>query len=109
MSLNSIGNGSLGSGELQYFRLQFPMNGLTIFLSVSTGSVICYASDEVQNPNGRQSYIWRVQSDGYSDLFIDPLLLGRAPGTYMYIGIEGINNTNTFIVNNTAGDKRGTI
>ena len=107
VGLNFIGSGSVGTGVLQYFRFQFPTNGLTLYLSISSGTVICYASDQVQNPNSRQTYIWLVQTSGYANVFIDPLLLGRSAGAYIYIGIEGVDGTNTFTVNNTDGDKRG--
>ena len=107
IGLNAASSGSVAAAVLQYFQLQFPDNGLTIILNISLGSVICYASDQVQNPNARQTYIWLVQTDSYTDLFIDPLLLGRAAGDNIFIGIEGVNSANNFTVNNTAGDKRG--
>lgn len=108
VGLNFIGSGSVGARVLQYFRFQFPSNGLTIYLSITSGTIICYASDQAQNPNSRQTYIWRVQTSGYANVFIDPLLLGRSAGAYIYIGIEGVDDavTNNFTVNNTDGDKR---
>ena len=107
LGLNAASSGSVAASVLEYFQFPFPDNGLTVILNISLGSVICYASDQVQNPNERQTYIWLVQTNSYADLFIDPLLLGRAAGDSIFIGIEGVGSANNFMINNTAGDKRG--
>lgn len=95
-------------GERLFFRFTFPSNGLTIRLSALFGRVVCFASDSLTNPTGTQGYDWRVETDDYTDVFIDPILLNRNPGEYIYISIEGLLATNNFTVNSTRGDHRGT-
>jgi len=101
-------NDTVSQGEVKYYRYLFSENGLTIRLDVGSGYVTCYASDTNQNPNSRQGYDWIVTVTGYSDVFIDPLLLGRQAGEYMYIAIEGgLPGSNSFLLNTTDGDRRG--
>ena len=101
-------SGTVIQGELKYYRYGFSQNGLTIRLNVVSGYIICYASDTNQNPNSRQGYNWIVTVTGFSDVFIDPLLLGRPAGQYLYIGIEGgQSGSNSFVLNSTDGDRRG--
>ena len=106
LSINNVITTSVNNGDLKYFRLPFPTTGITLTLSVSTGNVICYASDIVQNPNANQGYEWRVETSGSVEVFIDPDLLDRDPGTYIYIGIEGDSSSNQFSLNSTSGDRR---
>ena len=106
LSLDNVIMSSVSIGDLQYFRLPFPTAGVTLTLSVSNGGVICYASDIVENPNMNQGYEWRVETNGSVEVFIDPNLLNRDPGTYVYIGIEGSSNSNQFSLNSTSGDRR---
>lgn len=106
LSLDNVIMSSVSIGDLQYFRLPFPTTGITLTLSVSNGGVICYASDIVQNPNLYQGYEWRVETNGSVEVFIDPNLLNRDPGTYIYIGIEGNSSSNQFSLNSTSGDRR---
>ena len=94
-------------GERLFFRLLFPLDGLTIQLTATSGRVVCYASDRIRNPTGTQGYDWRVETDGYTDVFIDPILLDRDPGQYIYVAIEGIQTDNNFSLNSTQGDHRG--
>ena len=94
-------------GERLFFRLLFPSDGLTIQLTATSGRVVCYASDRIRNPTGTQGYDWRVETDGYTDVFIDPILLDRDPGQYIYVAIEGLQTNNNFSLNSTQGDRRG--
>lgn len=99
--------GTLVQGERLFYRLDFPSNGLTIQLTAVYGSVVCYASDRLTNPTATQGYDWKVETDSYVDTFIDPVLLGRSPGQYIYIAIEGLESSNNFSLNSTIGDHRG--
>ena len=94
-------------GERVYYRFNFPSTGLTIRLNVGVGYIVCYASDSNQNPNAVQGYDWRVETSGYIDTFIDPTLLGRPAGQYVYISLEGSQSSNSFSVNSSSGDRRG--
>ena len=99
--------GTVDQGRRLFFRFAFPSNGLTIRLSALSGRVVCFASDRLTNPTGTQGYDWRIETDDYTDVFIDPILLNRDPGEYIYISIEGLHVTNTFSLNTTLGDHRG--
>lgn len=98
--------GSLGLNELTYYVLEFPNNGITFTLSVVSGYITCYASDTVQNPNGEQGYEWRVATNGTVEVFLDPDLLDRNVGLYVYIGLEGGSSVNNYSLNSTSGDRR---
>ena len=98
---------TLVQGERLFYRLDFPSDGLTIQLTAVYGSVVCYASDRLTNPTATQGYDWKVETDDYIDTFIDPILLGRSPGQYIYVAIEGLDATNNFSLNSTDGDHRG--
>jgi receptor-type tyrosine-protein phosphatase Q len=98
--------GSVGQGERLFYRLVFPSSGLTIQLTALYGRVVCYASDRLTNPTATQGYDWRIETDAYVDTFIDPILLDRSLGPYIYIAIEGLQTTNNFSLNSTQGDRR---
>ena len=102
-----VQTGSLVQGERLFYQLNFPSSGLTIQLRAVSGRVVCYASDRLTNPTGTQGYDWRVETDDYVDTYIDPVLLGRTPGLYIYISIEGLQTSNNFSLNSTVGDRRG--
>jgi hypothetical protein len=105
-STGEVKTGTLVQGERLFYRLDFPSNGLTIQLTAVYGSVVCYASDRLNNPTETQGYDWKVETDDYVDTFIDPILLGRSPGQYIYIAIEGRGSSNNFSLNSTEGDHR---
>ena len=106
----NIGEGvtaTVDQNKRLFYRLAFPSDGLTIRLSALSGRVVCYASDRLTNPTSTQGYDWRVETDDYTDVFIDPILLGRSRGQYIYLAIEGLHASNTFLLNSTQGDHRG--
>lgn len=94
---------SLVYQEVVYYKFSFPNTGLTFILDIPYGSVVCYASDTIQNPNPENGYSWRVEASYYNDSYIDPSV---AVGGYIYVGIEGRSNAsnNTFNLNSTVGD-----
>ena len=69
--------------------------------------MVCYASDRYRNPTSTQGYDWRVETDGYTDVYIDPELLNRDAGPYIYVAIEGLESDCDFSLNSTEGDRRG--
>ena len=97
---------SLVYREVIYYRFSFPTNGLTLVLDIDYGSVVCYASDSLQNPNRQHGYSFRVEASYYNDSYIDPSMAQGAVGGYIFIAIEGSSNisNNTFSLNGTAGD-----
>ena len=108
MTVGTAVTTSLGAGSISYYQYPFPSNGLTITLNVGTGLIYCYASDRFQNPN-EENYDWKIVVSGYADVFIDPNLLGRTPGSNIYIGLQGGQSSNTFTLDSATGDMRGII
>ena len=91
-------------GKLKYFKYPFPDEGLTIKLYVDEGSAVLYASDIIQTPN-EALYNWKIETDGYSDVFLDPTDLGRPiMGDSVFVSIEGLQASNSFLINATFGD-----
>ena len=107
ISTNTTSTNTVEKGERVYYQFDFPGNGVTITLNVTLGYVICYVSDQYRNPNDAQGYDWRIEVSGYSNTFLDPLLLSRSPGPTVYISIEGSDSSNQFALGNTEGDRRG--
>ena len=107
VATNSSSVGTVGKGQRAYFQFDFPSSGVTITLNISSGYVVCYASDRYRNPNEVQGYDWRIEVGGYADTFLDPSLLLRSPGTTVYVAIEGNSTSNQFTLGNTEGDRRG--
>ena len=75
-------------------------------LDISYGSVVCYASSTIRNPNRKHGYSWRVEASYFNDSYIDPSTIEGTVGGYIYVGIEGSSNdsNNTFSLNGTSGD-----
>ena len=94
---------SIGSGQFRFYIFPFLSGGVTVRVEVFRGGVWCYASDTNRNPSNRD-YTWRLFISRYNDSFIDPTSLGRTPGDFLFIAIEGIDTSNNFSVNSTAGD-----
>lgn len=97
---------SLTNGQILYYQYGFSSSGLTIRLTISSGYVICYASDLIQNPNDDQGYVWRVTSSGFIDTFLDPSSLNRPAGTTLYVALEGSASSSSFTLGVTSGDRR---
>ena len=92
------------NGEIKYFTYPFPDEGLTIKLDVDEGSAVLYASDIIQTPN-EALYDWKIETDGYSDVFLDPTELGRpVAGDSVFVSIEGLQASNSFAIDTTFGD-----
>ena len=94
---------SIGGGQSRYYIFPFLSVGVTVRVEVFRGGVWCYASDTNRNPSS-VDYIWRLYISEYNDSFIDPALLGRAAGTYLFIAIESIEASNDFKLNSTSGN-----
>ena len=97
---------SLISGERLYYEFAFATNGVTLRLNVTTGTIICYASDLIQRPNEEQGYVWMVTISAYLDVFLDPGSLNRPAGSSLYITLEGSQTSNNFNLNSSTGDRR---
>ena len=104
---NSAVTDTLGAGQRSYYEFAFDADGVTLRLTVTTGTMVCYASDLIQNPNEEQGYVWKVTTSSYIDVFLDPSSLTRAAGSSLYVGLEGADTSNNFSLNSTTGDQRG--
>lgn len=107
LGIGIVGTGSVDQGERLFYKCPFPVVGLTVGLTVTSGRVVCYISDRYRNPTSMQGYDWRIESDGYKDVYIDPELLNRDPGQNVYIAVEGLESNCDFSLNTTEGDRRG--
>ena len=97
---------SLSSGQRLYYEFVFATNGITLRLDVTNGTIICYASDLIQNPNEEEGYVWMITISTYTDVFLDPGSLNRPAGSFLYVTLEGSETTNNFNLNSTTGDRR---
>lgn len=66
--------------------------------------MICYASDRIESPNEDRGYDWKIETDRYADVFLDPASLGRPAGSSVYVSLQGVQATNTFTLDTTFGD-----
>lgn len=94
---------TIGSGQFRYFSFPFTTRGVTIRVDVFSGGIWCYASDTERNPS-RLSYTWRLFISEYDDTFIDPGTLGRTPGQFLFVALEGVDSANNFTLDSTEGD-----
>lgn len=106
VTIGSAVTGTLGSGSTNNYQFDFPSNGITIILNVGTGTINCYASDRYIFPTST-NYDWSISVSGYANVFIDPDLIGRTAGSYMYVALQGALSSNTYTLNTTTGDRRG--
>lgn len=94
---------TLDMEEFEYYQFPFPTEGITLKLEVQRGYIVCYASDRVRNPD-ESDYEWRIETDRYSDAFIDPSTLGRPAGDSLYVALKGTQLNNTFTLDSTTED-----
>lgn len=106
VTIGSAVTGTLGSGSINNYQFDFPSSGITIILNVGTGTINCYASDRYIFPTSA-NYDWSISVSGYANVFIDPDLIGRTAGSYMYVALQGVYSSNTYSLNTATGDRRG--
>ena len=95
---------SVGEGEKTYIQIPYdPDEGVTIKVNVTNGRVVVYASDQTTTPN-EAFYDWMIESDGYSDIFLDPDDVNRTVGDTVYVAIEGEDTDNDFTFTSENGD-----
>ena len=99
VSLNTPVTGTANNGEVKYYNLPFHSSGITFRLDVFQGSVDAFASYTTDAPNTQRGYNWRVQTTIYDDLFFSP-----APGSMVYVALQGIQSSNSFRIGAVAQD-----
>ena len=85
--------GTANSGEVKYYNFPFHSSGITFRLDVFQGSIIAYASYTTDAPNTQRGYNWTLQTAIYDDLFFSP-----APGSTVYVALQGTQSSNSFRV-----------
>ena len=98
---------SVGEGETSFIEIPYDSDeGVTIKVNVTNGTITVYASDQTTTPN-EAFYDWMIETDGYSDVFLDPDDVNRTIGDTVYVAIEGEDTDNDFILVAEEGDTTG--
>ena len=104
IEINETIDTSVGEGEKTYIEVPYDSHeGVTIKVNVTNGTVIVYASDRITTPN-EAFYDWMIETDGYSDIFLDPIEVSRIVGDTVYVVIEGEDVDNDFTFTSENGD-----
>ena len=106
-----VGYGALYSGTVNYGDFTYYLisswtsSGVTLSLFQTSGSVILFASDTTQSPSTLGGYVWRLQSSGYSETFLNPATLGRQAGDYVAFALQGNSRpTSSFVIQADSGN-----
>ena len=99
----AIIGGTILQGGINFYSLPFYSNGTTLKLTVTTGTINCYASDRFRNPN-QYEYDWTVEVRDYWEIYIDPLMLSRSAENILYVSFLGLTVSNTYQVNISSGN-----
>ena len=106
LSFGGIGNGLPGRGEYVYFWLpSWTSSGVTVSITLSSGYLICYASDRYQTPSNLPGYAdWVVTINSeYTETFIDPSSLSRPRGSFLSFAFLGQQSLNNFTIQIDSG------
>lgn len=109
MTYGSLYSASISLDDYSYYQTSsWTSSGATFSISVSSGTVMLYASDLNQSPSSA-SYVWTVQTSGYTEIFLNPLTLGRTPGSTVYVTLKGLaTTTNSYILQVNSGSTLST-
>ena len=91
---------TLESGQLVFYVFHFSSEGVTIRLTVELGSLICYASTTVPNPD-ESHYDWIIETDSYADAF---LYWNATVTETLFVSIQGLNDSNSCEASVVTGD-----
>ena len=104
MQINETIDTSIGEGEQTFIEIPYePNEGVTIKVNVTNGTVVVYASDQIKTHN-EAFYDWMIETDGYSEVFLDPNDVNRTLGDSVYIAVEGEDTDNDFTFTPENGD-----
>ena len=90
-------------GGIKFYSSPFFINGTTLKLTVTTGTINCYASDRFRNPN-QYEYDWTVEVRDYWEIYIDPLTLSRPAESILYVSFLGLDVSNAYQVDISSGN-----
>ena len=103
LAIGTFVNSSVVQNRVAYYFVPFTSSGITIRIEALIGDIRCYASDTNRRPSS-SSYVWTLLITEYDDSFLDPSVLGRSPGSTLYIALQGVNPVSNFTMNTTIGD-----
>lgn len=109
MTYGTLYSASISVGDYAYYQISsWTSSGATFSMSVSSGTVVLYASDLTQSPSS-VSYVWTIQTSDYREIFLNPLILGRTPGSAVYVTLQGQATTsNNYILQVNSGNTLST-
>ena len=95
---------TLEFGNIEYYNLPYPSDGLTLTLNVTSGRIVCYASVSVRHPN-ESNYDWMANATSSEHVILDPAFPTRVDRPRVFIALLGAeeNISNTFTLNSTRG------
>ena len=79
------------------------MQGVTIKVNATKGTVRVYASSQTTTPN-KAFYDFMIETSGYSDIYLDPHNFHTTIGENVYIAVEGVGMNNNFTFISEQGD-----
>ena len=106
-----IENTSVGEGETSFIEIPYNSEeGVTIKVNVMNGVITIYVSFHLTTPN-EAFYDWMIETDGYSDVFLDPDAISRTNDIvyYVYGAIKGAHINNHFTLVAEEGDTKGEV
>lgn len=85
---------NVGEDEQVFIQLPYDsVEGLTIKMNVTNGTVRMFVSDQIATPN-EAFYEWTGETNGCLDIFLNPDQLNRTVGISVHIVIQGVDTHN---------------
>ena len=106
LPIGGISTGLPSAGQYVYFWFSaWSSSGVTVSITLSSGSVVCYASDRFQTPSNLPGYSdWTLTiTNEYTEMFIDPSTLGRPIGSFLSFAFLGQQSLNNFTIQVDSG------
>ncbi len=113
IEITQIINIEVAQGNVAFFELELPEEGLTISLVKQEGNADLYASDKIRNPNSA-FYDFRIEEEGeiyVNEEVLNDLLQKREvvvnfniTNTTLFVSIEGIGENNVYQIRTTFGN-----
>ena len=101
-NLGDTTSSTLTSGQSVYYNLPYPSEGITVTITVTSGTVVCYASLVNRQPHA-SNYTWTIQASSRTvDLFLDPQAVSSIPRSRVFVSVRGISSTNAFSLTSIA-------
>ena len=95
LNLGDVTSISLTSSQRVYYSLPYPSEGITITLTVTSGTVNCYASLINRRPHA-SNYTWTLRTSGTNDLYLDPETVTTIPRSRVFVSFQGASSSNVF-------------